>query len=249
MLSNIASLLIIGVVRLGIEGFWDVETFGKVSLTLSISNLMLVFINAIGLIMFPVLRRVDRNKLPDIYKTLRDFLMVIMFGTLTIFYPLRAILGLWLPEYTDSLLYMGILFPISIYEGKMSLLINTYLKTMREEKAMLKINTVTLILSVILTAVTTIIFENLNLAVLSIVILLLFRSIIAEIYLSKIMRISVARDILLEISMTLFFIINAWFGEAWSGLVPYIFAYIIYLLIKKNDIINLKTKLKTLLKT
>ncbi len=41
---------------------------------------------------------------------------------------------MWLPEYADSLQYMGILFPIVIYEGRMSLLINTYLKTIRKEK-------------------------------------------------------------------------------------------------------------------
>ena len=47
MFANIASMLIIGVVRFGIERSWDVETFGKVSLTLSASNLMMLFINAV----------------------------------------------------------------------------------------------------------------------------------------------------------------------------------------------------------
>lgn len=47
MFANIASLLILGVVRFGIEHSWDVSTFGKVSLTLSISNMMMIFINAV----------------------------------------------------------------------------------------------------------------------------------------------------------------------------------------------------------
>ncbi|MDP5274718.1 hypothetical protein [Chengkuizengella axinellae] len=67
MFSNIASMLIIGNVRFGIERTWDVSTFGKVSLTLSISNLMMLFINAMGIIMFPVLRRTDEERLPSIY--------------------------------------------------------------------------------------------------------------------------------------------------------------------------------------
>jgi len=61
MISNIASMLIVGVVRFGIERTWDITTFGKVSLTLSISNLLMLFINALGIIMFPVLRRTDKN--------------------------------------------------------------------------------------------------------------------------------------------------------------------------------------------
>lgn len=58
---------------------------------------------------------------------------------------------MWLPEYTDSLMYMALLFPMCIYEGKMSLLINTYLKTLREEKAMLKVNLIALGFALILT--------------------------------------------------------------------------------------------------
>lgn len=54
MFANIASMLIIGIVRFGIERAWDVATFGKVSLTLSISNMMMIFINAVGIIMFPI---------------------------------------------------------------------------------------------------------------------------------------------------------------------------------------------------
>lgn len=39
MLSNIANTLIIGIVRFGIERNWSVSVFGKISLSLSISNL------------------------------------------------------------------------------------------------------------------------------------------------------------------------------------------------------------------
>lgn len=44
MFATIASMLIIGVVRFGIERSWDVATFGKVSLTLSISNLLMILL-------------------------------------------------------------------------------------------------------------------------------------------------------------------------------------------------------------
>lgn len=74
MFANIASMLIIGVVRFGIEHSWDVSTFGRVSLTLSISNFLMLFINAVGIVMFPILRRTDEKKLSGIYCTMRDLL-------------------------------------------------------------------------------------------------------------------------------------------------------------------------------
>ena len=87
MFSTIASMLIIGVVRFGIERSWDVSTFGKVSLTLSASNLLMLFINAVGVIVFPILRRTNENNLSNIYTTLRDLLMIILLGILIIYYP------------------------------------------------------------------------------------------------------------------------------------------------------------------
>lgn len=242
LFANIASLLIIGVVRFGIEKSWDVSTFGKVSLTLSISNLMMLFINAIGIILFPILRRTQENKLPRIYKNMRTFLMVFLLGILIVYFPIQAVLFKWLPHYGDSLMYMAIVFPMCVYEGKMSLLVNTYLKTLRKEKLLLKVNLISLIISFILTLITTLVFKNLNLSIISIVLLLAFRSILAEIYLSRILRVSIYKDMVLELVITMIFILSGWFLSSWSATLIYTVAYVIYLILKRKDIrITIKT--------
>lgn len=138
MLSNVASMLIIGTVRMGIQRIWDIATFGKVSLTLSISNLLMTFINAVGLVVFPILKRTENEKLPKIYDGLRNVLMVLMFGVLLLYYPLKIVLDMWLPNFKESLVFMALIFPMSVYEGKMALLINTYLKALRMERQILK---------------------------------------------------------------------------------------------------------------
>ncbi|MGP4073223.1 hypothetical protein ACTWQB_11790 [Piscibacillus sp. B03] len=236
MFANIASMFIIGIVRFGIERTWDVSTFGKVSLTLSISNFMMVFINAVGIIMFPILRRTNEEKLPNVYTTMRTFLMVPLLGLLLAYYPLKVILSGWLPQYSDSLQYMALLFPLCVYEGKMALLINTYLKTLRKEKLMLAINLVSVVLSIFLTIMFTIFLKDLSLVIVSIVVLLAFRCALAELFLSKILNVSVSKDILLEMAMVLIFIILGWFATLWVGIVIYLVAYCSYLLFKKKDI-------------
>ncbi|MHC1684885.1 MAG: hypothetical protein AB6733_18410 [Clostridiaceae bacterium] len=248
MFSNIASMLINGVVRFGIERSWNVETFGKVSLTLSISNLMMLFINAVGIIMFPILRRTDEKKLPSIYVTMRDFLMVILLGTLIIYYPLKMVLAAWLPKYADNLMYMALIFPMCVFEGKMALLINTFLKTLRKEKIMLKINVISLLLSAIITFINTIILKNLNLTIASIVVVLAFRCVLAEGYLSFILKVSLFKDMILEIMMTLIFILTGWFINSLLIVLLYAIAYIIYLYIKRKDISNTIRNMKLLMK-
>lgn len=248
MFANIASMLIIGVVRFGIERSWDVTTFGKFSLTLSVSNLMMLFINTVGMIMFPILRRTDEKKLPSIYETMRTFLMVLLLGMLIVFYPLKVVLSAWLPQYSDSLMYMALVFPMSVFEGKMALLISTYLKTLRKEKLLLKINLVSLVLSVMLSFVTTIVLKNLDLAIVSIVIVLAFRCVLAEMFLSKILGIEVFKDITLELTLIFIFILTGWFVNSWLTVLAYAVAYAIYLLIKRKDINGTIKNIKLLMR-
>lgn len=248
MFANIASMLIIGIVRFGIERAWDVATFGKVSLTLSISNMMMIFINAVGVIMFPILRRTNQDKLANIYSTMRDFLMVILLGFLIIYYPLKTVMAAWLPQYAESLLYMSLVFPMFIYEGKMALLINTYLKTLRREKVMLKINLVSMILSLFMTYTTTQVFINLDMAILNIVILLAIRSAFAESYLAKELNIEVKKDIVLEMLLTIVFILTGWFVNSWMTMIIYGVVYFIYLIIKRKDITGTIQNIKLLMK-
>ena len=236
MLANIASTLIIGVVRFGIQKNWDIETFGKISLTLNISNLLMTFINAVAVIMFPLLRREEESNLPKIYVILRNTLMIFLYMMLIFYYPIKLILSTWLPQYADSLRYMALLFPICIYESKMSMLINTYLKSFRKEKSMLIINTISLILSLILTILSVFILNNLTWAILSIVFLLGFRCVIGELVLTKVMNILIYKDIILETVLTAIFIISSWFINNMFCSIIYTCFYSIYVFIKRKDI-------------
>lgn len=248
MFANIASILIIGVVRFGIERSWDVSTFAKVSLTLSLSNFLMIFVNTIGLVMFPILRRTNSNKLSSIYSTIRNLLMVFLFGFLIIYYPIKSILSLWLPQYEDSLQYLAILFPMFLYEGKTSLLVNTYLKTLRKEKIILKVNLITLFLSVSLTLLSTYVMKSIDIAVITIIILLAIRSILAEYYLSKYLSLSVVKDIVIELVMTVVFIIAGLYINSWATVIIYGLSYILYLFIKRNDLNKSIHNLKVLIK-
>jgi O-antigen/teichoic acid export membrane protein len=248
MFANIASMLIIGIVRFGIERAWDVSTFGKVSLTLSISKMVMIFINAVGIIMFPILRRTSKEKIAGIYSTLRDFLMVLLLAVLILYYPLKTVMAVWLPQYAESLLYMSLVFPMFIYEGKMALLINTYLKTLRREKVMLRINIISMFLSLVMTYVTTKIFVSLDVAILNIIVLLAIRSALAESYVAKELGIKVKKDIILELLLTLVFILTGWFINSWLTTLIFIGAYLCYLLIKRKDIVGTIQNIKLLMK-
>lgn len=236
MFANIASMLIIGIVRFGIEQKWDIETFGKISLTLSISNMLMVFINTIGIVLYPLLRNTPVERLPIMYVKMRNLLMFPLGMMLIGYYPAKCIFTLLLPQYSDALPYMALLFPICLFESKMAMLINTYFKTLRKEKMMMIINWTTVVLSLIISFVSIFMLEHLTWTVLSITILLAFKCVLSEIMLSRIINIRIFKDIFLELALTVIFMVSAWFLGNLYGLLAYCLAYGVYLIIKKIEV-------------
>lgn len=247
-LANLSSMFIIGIVRISIEMNWSIIIFGRVSLALSISNMLLLFINAIGIILFPMLRRTSKQNLPSIYKLMRTIIIIPLLGLLLLYFPVKVLLSVWLPDYVDSMAYMALLFPMVIFESKTLMLINTYLKTLRKEKAMLNINIITVVMSILFTYVFVFRISQIEIAILTITVLLAFRAIISEIYLSKILKIAIKKDIILELCVTLSFISVSWFMSTLRGMLLYALIYIVYLIIKKEEILSLLVKFRTLYK-
>lgn len=237
MLAGIASMLVLGIVRWAIDQKWDVSTFGKISLTLSISNIMLIFVRSISMVMLPTLRRIDGRKYASIYNDIKVLLFTLMFGGLLIYYPLNVILTIWLPKYADCLKYMAILFPLCVFEGKLSILVEMYMKTMRLEKKILVSNIATLIFSVIATFVSVFILENLTVAVMCILIIFAFRTTLGEYMLSKHLDVNFYRNILIEISLVAIFVCSSWIVGGIKGLLIYSGAYAVFLLMYRKKIV------------
>lgn len=249
MLSSIASMLIMGTIRFFVQQQWSIQTFGKLSFTLSISNMFLTFINAVGIVMFPLLRRTNRDRLSSLFQTLRGVFVPLTYAILIFYIPAKIVLGMWLPEYEVSLRFMGILLPIVIYEGRMSLLINTYLKTLRKEKTILMVNVLTLTLSLLLSLFVIFIIGNLNLTVGLILASLAFRCNLAEFFLCRDMNIKIGAKMFLETCLTLLFIFsNLWFDGTYMSMVAYIVIYIIYLVIVHRGFLSDLKDLRYLVK-
>ena len=244
-LANISSLLIIGLVRQAIEIQWDVETFGKISLTLSVSNLLMVFVRAVSTTLFPMLRRTNDERLKDVYSLMRGILMLLLLGMLIFCYPIQSLISMWLPKYADTLVYMSVLFPLCVFECKSSMLIETFLKTIRKEKSMLIMNGVTVLLSVVLTIFTVFVFHNLNAAVFSIVFLVAFRSVLGELLLSRYSKIDVVKNMIAELIVAALFIVFNYFIGGWIGFGLYFVVFAAYIFVfRKNIFFTLKKKKK-----
>jgi O-antigen/teichoic acid export membrane protein len=249
MVGNIASMLVMGITRLFVERQWSIEVFGKLSLTISISNMFMTFINAVGVVMFPLLRRTDSKNLKKLYLVLRGLFVPITYGLLLSFIPLKIILGIWLPQYTQSLIFMGILFPMVIYEGRMALLISTYLKTIRKEKIILLVNVSTLLISLCLSLISVYVFKNIYLTVFSIMICIGFRCVFAELLLAKELGVNITIETFFETVLTIIFIVANFSTTNLLSFIIYLVCFSGFILIRFNKIQDSFKSFKSIMKS
>lgn len=236
MIGNIASMLILGVSRLFVENKWSIEVFGKLSFALSISSMFMVFINSISVVLYPLLRRTNEKTLPDLYVYLRNIFVPLTFGVLLFFYPAKILLDWWLPEYQESMLFMGILFPMIVYEGRVALLVNTYLKTIRQEKILLYSNAISLIFTIIVTSFSVFLIENLVLTVIMIMLSLVFRCVLSEYLLLRKMEVEIGSAHIQELVLTISFILLNLLATSSHSFILYFIIFSVYLFLNRNKI-------------
>ena len=236
MIANIASNLLLGIVRWAIQDHWTVETFGKVSLSITASNLLLTFIGAVSIVIYPMLKNISHEQYADIYSKMRNMLMIPVLGLLIVYYPAKEILSWWLPQYAESLRYMALLFPMCVFESKMTMLVTTYLKVLRQERNIMLINWSAVIITGISTLLIVYKFDNLTLAIASLPILLGIRCSIGELLLTKEINMSIIKDMLAEWGLILSFIIASWYIDSWISTLVYSCIYLGYIFWKRQDV-------------
>lgn len=233
LLANMAGMLIISIIRLSIEYRWGIVEFSKISLSFSISNMILVAINAASLALFPCLKRMTKEKLKISYIILKDALTFLLILILVFYYPIRKILEIWLPNYIDSFRYLGLLAPMCMYEAQMSLIYNNYLKSIRKERVIFTINIFIVIIAFAIAGLT--IFFNMSLInlLLSVLGLGITKIYIANHIMNKYFSKNEYSSLLITILTTIIFIIcNFYINGIFGMLIYMLYILIIYILLK-----------------
>ncbi len=229
-LSNIASLLILGFGKFLVDKHWGITTFGKVSLALSLTNFFLLFISQVSMVLFPTLRKLDKNTTKSMYVKFNKCLNFLLPCIYVVYIPLKIILTLWLPNYAISLQYLGILLPICIFDGKMQMISNTYLKVLRKENMLLIFNIISVFISIILSLFNVLIFKNIYLVIVGMLIAIAIRSIISEIYLHHQLNIKIDfKNMFTIFLISLLFILYNIFTKDFIAFILTLISYILYL--------------------
>lgn len=207
LVANLSAMLLIGGAKLFVQLNFDPLVFGQVAFSFNVSNLFLTFVTAASIAIFPSLKRMDGNHIPELYLKIRRSITPLLFVALLSYFPGYYILGLWLPNYHSSLTYLGVLMPLIIYTSRVTLLTNNYLKAYRKERTMLKINVVCLFVAFIMFAIATYLFNSIMLLLFSLIIVVIIHSTLSEFVVMKLIRCQLKKNIFIEFALVVVYIV------------------------------------------
>ena len=209
-------------------------------------NFVLLFLGQVSMVLFPMLRQVDEKNQSKFYLGIRDALSLFLPLAFVAYIPLRFALGLWLPQYDDSLVFLGILLPICTFNGKMNLLCITYLKVFRKEKSLLYINLVSMVVSCIFAWIGAYVFNSILAVAVLLVLSIALRSFVSEVYVANIMKFNITKDIILETLMVCVFMSASYFlkNHLWYAFGVTLLAYALFVVLNYKKLNVLKMVLK-----
>lgn len=244
LIANFSSNFIVGSAKIIVQNHWSELTFGQVSFGFSITNLFLTFVMALSVVLFPALKRMEIDELPQMYSNIRIILTTLLLLSMVLYFPGSILLSVWLPNYKDSIKYAGILLPIIISSTKVSLLTNNYLKTFRKEKSMLIINVSCIAIEIIGLLICSYALNSLSLLLAWTVMITIIRSIISELVVSKLINKNYIMFDVYELILSIVFVYCASRLSTVIGLLIFGFLVLVYIVVnKKNLITSIKNKI------
>lgn len=245
--ANIVSQLILGIARFAIDAAWGIETFGELSLALSLVSFFLQFVMQASMVLFPALRQAGADEVKRFFENSRD-LMSLLFPLLYILYfPMVWLLGLWLPKYANSFIYFAFLIPICVFDSKMNICCTTFFKVLRKEAALLKVNLLTCLGSAAMTLVGIFVFHSIYFVICGVVVAIIGRSVASEVYLARGLGVpSGAKLTFGEILLTIVFVISAFALPQWAAIILYCAVYVGFLFAFRGRLVGLVGKMRKL---
>lgn len=237
-LASFLGQLIIGVVRFGVEQRYGTVAFGKLSLSFSMANMAVTCITAVSIVIFPALKRLDKEKADRLYLPIRSLMTFPLFGILLFYTPVKYLLTLWLPEYADSLRYLAVLLPFCIYEVRNSVLTCTYLKVWMGQRYILYANVVTLAVSVLVTWITVFGIGSIDLAAASIMALYALKTILTELAVKKYISVKLRSATIQELLLATIFMVLSWFCPPFLSSLGYLLCYGLYLYLGRKQFMD-----------
>lgn len=240
LIAYFLNFFVLGFGRLIVERFEPVDVYSVYSFSMSTMYLVLVFVTAIGIVIYPTLNRLNTERFSLYFIELNKLLGIVVYILLISYYPLKLFVINYMSDFIGIFEYLPFIYAAIFVQSKMLILINPYYKLLREEKAMLKANILGLVTAIIFIAISYVIWQSVLLIAVSTLIAILIRLYMSELYIKSKLKIEGNLNILVELAGLILFIFFSYFNNLYIGIFGYFVFVVLYTISNFNTLLKFK---------
>lgn len=245
LFSMYASMLITGSTRFIVDGKWGIESFSYFSFALSWATFILKFMSQISMVLFPALRTLGSESQKSLFVSINSLMGILLPAFLILFAPIRLFVSWWLPQYQSSMIYLAILLPMCVFDGKMQLVYSTYFKVLQKGNWLLYANLLAAAISFLFSFVCAYSFDSMLGIALSLLIAIIVSSLASELVLSHFMTVKCSRLLnLSKLILSAAFIAANLLLQEIPALILYVLFYLAFVLINRRSLVDSWRSLK-----
>lgn len=247
MLANFMGILLLGLGRIVAEQNLPKEVFGTYGVSLSLVSMILVFIQAISLVLYPILKRTEQGASPRYFLTIDRIITAFSLVILLAYYPALRLIWSLMPQYRDMLDYLVWLFPIIFFQSKIQLVFNTFMKALRQERILMVHNIISLVVLIAIGLPVFNAYHNIESIIVVTLVAFAVRNYLSDIYMRKKLKLEILKPVMMELLVLASFILGVRMVKGTMGFFVFFITLAMYLVVEKSalagDIIPILQKL------
>ena len=245
LFANLCSTLILTLDRQFVNILFSNSEYAVYAFAYSMLSLVTVATSAISTVLYPYLKRMNIESFKKSYNTLLIIMSVLVFGIITVYFPLNVFISWFLPKYSDSLVYFRIILPGIAVSSPITVIMHNYYKTMQINILYFKRSVITLLFSGIANYLAFYIFGSKQaISIASIITIVLWYLFINEGLKDKCKSNVLINILYITLLMTLFYI-SSGINNIILGMLLYVFGFItISFVFYKKHYVSIKKIIK-----
>lgn len=225
-ISYQVSVLIFNVDNQYISLFFSTRTYGLYAFAYSLIQMVLTVLNAVSTVLFPYIKRLSRKNAVALHSRIVTSLLIFVFASLIIYYPMNIFISFYLPNYFDSMKFVQILFPGVGVTSCLTLITSNYFMVFGKSRIYTEIGVEILLLSTLLNGGAYYLFKTpFAIAAMSLVVLLIWYF-ITERYLGKNYSVKWVRNYFYLLLMLISFLLSVQIKSIFVSLFVYVLIYL-----------------------
>lgn len=218
LIANLSGMLTLGIGRIAIEYDAGIADYAHYAFATTLANIVLICAAAMSVAIYPVLRQQDPAKLLAFFDQTNWMYRNIGFLLLLGYFPAVLFIQIVTPKYQDTIAILGVVFVVTVLQGKMQLVNNTFYKALRLERAMLMANLSSLVIAICFVTLAWVHVHSVLALAYATLLTMLYRVYASEIYLRRQLGKDADWHNLLEVASLLLFLLIASFAPPLIGL-------------------------------